>query len=111
MTKCMIIKGPFLRAMNYKSGKWKSKREKILRRDKYQCQHYRRYGKYVQANTVHHILPCEIYPEYEWEDWNLIALSGDAHNKMHDRETHELTKLGKEYARRTAWKHGVEIRW
>ena len=91
----------------YKSVRWKRKREKILRRDGYQCQYYRRYGKARQASTVHHIFPREQFPEYEWADWNLVSLSLDAHNKMHERDTHELTKTGKDLLRRTARRQGI----
>lgn len=78
----------------YNKKKWKLKREKILRRDKYLCQHYKRYGKRVDANTVHHIYPVEEYPEYAYCDWNLISLSNKAHNSMHARDNHELTEMG-----------------
>lgn len=80
----------------YKSARWRKKREKILRRDKYICQYFKRYGKIRQADTVHHILPREQFPEYQWADWNLISLSHEAHNRMHYRDTHELTNTGKE---------------
>ena len=47
--------------MDYKSKRWIHKREAILRRDKYQCQLSKRYGKIRQAEVVHHIFPvlCE----------------------------------------------------
>ena len=82
----------------YKSTKWKRKRQSILRRDKYQCQLSRRYGRIVQADTVHHILPREDYPQYQLCDWNLISLSTAEHNKMHDRMTNELTAEGRRLA-------------
>jgi 5-methylcytosine-specific restriction endonuclease McrA len=91
----------------YLSSRWKKKREKIMRRDAYTCQYFKRYGKARQANTVHHIFPREMFPEYEWEDWNLIALSSEAHNMMHDRDTHELTQIGKELMQRTGRKFGI----
>ena len=82
----------------YKSAKWKRKRQSILRRDKYQCQASRRFGRIVQADTVHHILPRDQYPQYELCDWNLISLSSKEHNKMHDRITNELTPEGRRLA-------------
>lgn len=85
----------------YQDNRWKRKREKILRRDGYLCQESKRYGKRVDANTVHHIYPMEDYPEYKWCDWNLISLSHDIHNKMHDRNTNKLTPLGEALKRRT----------
>ena len=53
--------------MNYKSKRWRRKRESVLRRDGYQCQISLRYGKRVEADTVHHILPADKFPEYD--DW------------------------------------------
>lgn len=80
--------------MDYTSRRWLKLRQRILRRDNYQCQYSKRYGRNVEANTVHHIFPVELYPQYEWCDWNLISLSSEAHNKMHDRDSHELTAEG-----------------
>ena len=88
--------------MNYKGGRWKAKREAILRRDKYTCQESKRYGKRITANTVHHIYPVELYPALAFLSWNLVSLSAEKHNAMHDRETHELTALGLEWQRRRA---------
>ncbi len=93
---------------DYGSAKWKQKREHILRRDKYICQDAKRYGRFVEAETVHHIFPAEYFPEYAWEDWNLISLSWKAHNEMHDRKTNELTKKGIELLRRTARKQRID---
>ena len=42
----------------YRSKRWKLKREKILKRDKYLCQYFSRYGKLVEAEHVHHIYPA-----------------------------------------------------
>ena len=81
--------------MDYYSKRWHRLRERILKRDNYQCQYNKRYGRLVQANTVHHIYPAELYPQYEWCEWNLISLSKEAHNIMHDRDSHELTNEGR----------------
>lgn len=94
--------------MDYTSGKWKRKREKILRRDNYICQISKRYGKIEPATIVHHIYPAKTYPQYEWCDWNLISVSTSTHNKLENRTTGELTALGKELMRRT--KPGVDWR-
>lgn len=85
----------------YESPRWRKKREKILRRDGYLCQHFKRYGKRIDANTVHHIYPVSEYPEYAWCDWNLISLSAKAHEMMHDRVTNQLTNHGEELKRKT----------
>lgn len=84
----------------YKSTKWKAKRTNILKRDDYMCQESKRYGKTVSATTVHHIYPLEYYPELAYVDWNLISFSINKHNAMHDRDTHELTELGKQWQAR-----------
>ena len=58
----------------------------------------------VEATTAHHVWPVEQYPEYQWCEWNLIALSNEEHNAMHDRDTGELTEKG-EYWRRKITPH------
>lgn len=95
--------------MDYKSKRWKSLRAAILRRDDYTCQESLRYGKHVQANTVHHIFPAKLFPEYQWEPWNLVSLSQSVHNEMHVRDTDELTEKGLELMRRTARARGMKI--
>ena len=95
--------------MDYKSKRWKRTRQAILRRDGYQCQISLRYGKRVEADTVHHIFPAEQYPEYQWESWNLISLARDVHNRMHVRDTKELTEEGRQLLERTARRRGIEI--
>ncbi len=86
---------------DYYGGKWKRKREHILRLDGYQCQVARMYGKRQQANTVHHIYPADEYPEYAWCDWNLISVSQGGHNRLENRKTGELTKEGVALQKRT----------
>lgn len=93
----------------YKTGRWLRLREKALRRDGYQCQVAKRYGRRAQATTVHHVFPREAFPEYQWELWNLISLAGDVHDEMHDRQTGALTEKGVDLLRRIARREGVEI--
>lgn len=78
----------------YKSKPWKIKREKILRRDQYECRNCKRYGKNRIANTVHHCNQLLEHPEWRLTNWNLISLCGACHDKMHDRENGVLTELG-----------------
>lgn len=92
----------------YKSKRWQRLRKAVLARDGYQCQESKRYGKALPATTVHHIFPREDYPEYQWESWNLISLSADVHDQMHNRTTRELTQQGLELLERTATKYGIE---
>lgn len=80
-----------------------------MRRDGYIDQEERRYGRMVSAQTVHHIFPVAEFPEYVWEDWNLISLCNAVHDQLHDRNTNELTAKGRDLLRRTARKYGIEI--
>ena len=80
---------------DYYGGKWKKKRNTILRKDKYKCQIAKWFGRSEAANTVHHIYPAKDYPEYSWCDWNLISVSNASHNKLENRKTGELTALGR----------------
>ena len=79
---------------------WSGYKLAVLRRDGYRCRESARYGKRVEATTVHHVWPAEDYPEYAWELWNLISLSGEQHDAMHDRRTGRLTMLGESWRRR-----------
>lgn len=87
-------------AFNHNSKKWRRRSKEILRRDKYICQYYKRYGKNVEAEIVHHIFPTDEYPQYAYCGWNLISLSKQAHNMMHDRISGRLTPLGLALQRR-----------
>ena len=84
-------------------------RETVLRRDGYMCQVSKRYGKRVPATYVHHIFPRELFPQYQWQAWNLISLCASEHDKMHQRSGRKLTDKGKELARRTALKQGLDF--
>lgn len=50
---------------------------------------------------MHHVWPAEDFPEYAYCTWNLISLSQEAHDQMHDRNTGRLTNLGEYWRRRT----------
>lgn len=93
----------------YESDKWRRKRSAILRRDGYKDQIASRYGKNIEANIVHHIFPLDEFPEHRLSDWNLISVSMATHNRLHDRDTDELTELGVELLRRTARRKGINI--
>lgn len=85
----------------YNKKQWKIKREYILRRYKYMCKECERFGKRVDADTVHHIYPVEFYPQYAMSNWNLISLCNKCHNEMHDRKTHQLTQKGEKLKNKT----------
>lgn len=74
--------------------RWRRKREQILKRDGHLCQMRKRYGLRVPAEIVHHIWPAEDYPEYAYEDWNLISLCVAAHDELHDRTSGRLSAKG-----------------
>lgn len=73
----------FENMFDYTSAKWRKKREKILKRDGYQCVRCRRYGKSVEAKIVHHIKEADLYPELAWTDSNLESVCMACHNKLH----------------------------
>lgn len=79
---------------DYYGSKWKKKRKHILRLDGYVCQVSRMYGRTQEATVVHHIYPADMYPEWAWEDWNLISVSMATHNRLENRQTGELTEEG-----------------
>lgn len=91
----------------YTQTKWIKLRARVLRRDGYMCQLSKRYGKRKQAEVVHHIFPREEYPQYQWESWNLISLTREQHNRLHDRITDELTGEGLALLQRTARARGM----
>ena len=91
---------------DYNSRRWKKLRAAVLREAVAKdgapiCQYLKRYGRRVEATHVHHIWPVEDFPEFAFERWNLIALSQEAHNMMHDRTTGKLTAVGENLRRRT----------
>ena len=88
-------------SFDYKSTRWRRLRESVLRAAGYRCQYFARYGKWREAQTVHHIWPAEDYPQFAWCRWNLVALSNEAHNMMHHRRTQALTDAGEALRRRT----------
>lgn len=92
----------------YDSIAWRRLRQKVLRRDHYMCQITKRYGRLVEAQTVHHIFPREFFPEWQLSPWNLISLTFEAHHSMHDRENDRLTAEGLELLRRTARLNHIE---
>lgn len=94
----------------YNSKKWKRLRKAILQRDNYECQMARAQGRSEEARVVHHIFPRSEYPEYQWEDWNLISLSLSAHNMMHIRETDKLTDRGELLRQNVARERGIGTR-
>lgn len=95
----------------YDAKRWKEKRKHILLRDKWIDQYLLRQGVKVEANTVHHILPREEYPQYAMADWNLISVSENTHKKiLHQKYTGKLTKVGRLLMQETAYRNGVKLK-
>ena len=64
--------------------RWKRFAERIKRRDGYECQECKRYGKHNGKRlTVHHIKPRETHPELTYDASNCITLCIGCHNKSH----------------------------
>lgn len=95
----------------YNSKAWKRKREHILRRDKWIDQVLLAEGTTLEADTVHHILPIEMFPQYKLCDWNLISVNERiTHRKrLHKSFSGELTKFGKSLMKQTAAANGVKM--
>ena len=93
----------------YNSKKWRHKREAILRRDGYRDQLDARVGMLTEAQTVHHIFPRDMYPRYQWADWNLISLSNANHEAMHNRLTGGLSDAGLKLMQETAEARGIRL--
>ena len=96
----------------YGSKRWKTKRAHILRRDGWLDQVAIRDGVHIEADTVHHILPREEWPQYEWCDWNLISVNNNLTHKgrLHQKFTGKLTKFGKMLMNETALKQGINLK-
>lgn len=95
----------------YNAKRWQEKRKHILLRDKWMDQVALKDGMRIPANTVHHIMPREEYPQYAWCDWNLISVSTETHKKrLHEKYTGKLTKLGKALMYQTAAENNIPIK-
>lgn len=70
----------------YNSPRWRRKQKAILRRDHYQCQLCKRFGRISEATIVHHKLELAEYPELAMDDDNLVSVCRKCHNKLHDEK-------------------------
>ena len=68
-----------------------------------------RRGRRVQAQVVHHILPREQFPEYQYAPWNLISLSRDTHELIHNRITGGLSSIGQDLMMEVANRRGIKL--
>ena len=95
--------------MDYKGKRWQAKRKHILLRDKWTDQYLLRQGVKREANLVHHILPAQEYPDYQWKDWNLISISETTHKHLHEKYTGRLSPEGWQLAQEVADLHGIKL--
>lgn len=94
----------------YDSEKWKKIRDSVLKRDKHIDQVAKRYSLIPkEANLVHHIFPRDIFPQYQFEKWNLISVSTHTHAMLHNRNDNKLTAKGYELLKRTALKNNIDL--
>lgn len=93
----------------YDTKKWIRLRESVLVAAEYKDQLALREGRMLPAQTVHHIFPRDKYPEYELQRWNLIAVSMETHNLLHNRLDRGLSPLGWDLLVETAQRHGIPI--
>lgn len=96
----------------YNSKAWKQKQKHILLRDKWMDQVALREDIRIEADTVHHILPREEYPQYQLCDWNLISVNGRLTHKkrLHEKYSGKLTKLGKSLMYETAAAQNIPLK-
>lgn len=67
----------------YKSARWLKCRERVLKRDNYECVLCRKKGRHVRAQEVHHIKHLDKNPELALVEDNLISLCKECHNNQH----------------------------
>lgn len=73
----------------YNSSRWRRKQKAILKRDHYQCQLCKRYGRITEAKIVHHKLELDEYPELAFDDSNLVSVCMKCHNKLHPEKSNK----------------------
>lgn len=95
--------------MDYKATRWIKKRQHILLRDNHMDQYAIRSGVRCEADTVHHILPAEEWPEYQWEDWNLISVHRSTHRRLHEKYSYRLSQEGYALALEVAQAQGIKL--
>ena len=72
------------------SARWRRFRERIMRRDGYECQRCKRYGRHTPATEVHHIKHRDDHPELALDPDNCVSLCHACHNAMHPEKSRKL---------------------
>ena len=88
------------------SNKWRKIRKKVLEKYGDRCQLC---GK--KARIVHHIFPYKEFPQYVFEEWNLIPLCDSCHTMIETSSAArgELVGDGIKLLRRTAMERNIPI--
>lgn len=94
----------------YTGQRWRDLRKRVLAKARYTDQLRLREGVRVEANTVHHIFPRELYPEHQYASWNLIAVSGQTHRALHT-PFGDLSPTGWKLLEETAERRGIPVCW
>lgn len=76
----------------YHSKAWKDKREEILARDNYECQHCKAKGLVVEGTEVHHIIHLKDDWSKRFENDNLVTLCRVCHNLEHPEKIKKMKK-------------------
>ena len=80
----------------YKTSRWLKVRAAVLRRDRFECQQCKRFGRSVLATTVHHLKPYQEEPALAYASTNLISLCPRCHGEAHVLNQEKLSAAGRE---------------
>lgn len=73
----------------YSTRQWRSIRLNALRRDGYKCQHAKRLGQELKADTVHHVIPVRENPRLALDLSNLESINKSNHNREHPEKLND----------------------
>ncbi len=76
----------------YHSKAWKDKRDEILARDNYECQHCKAKGLVVKGTEVHHIIHLKDDWSKRFDNDNLVTLCRACHNLEHPEKIKKMKK-------------------
>ncbi len=74
----------------YNSTLWKHKRLEVLKEQHCECQHCKKKGIFVPADTVHHVKFLRKHPSLALSNDNLLALCNECHYEIHHNKPKTL---------------------
>lgn len=77
----------------YSTRQWRTIRKIALRRDDYKCQHAKRLGQELKADTVHHVIAVRDNPRLALALNNLESVNKSNHNREHPEKLNDNAKL------------------